>query len=87
MYTPNFLAYSIYACFPNNSSATSNDILKVKKPSDTQALDVYQLSTNYEEKRVNKIDILKKVRAEVNDDESKGIWNSQNVTLQIFLGH
>lgn len=35
---------------------------------------------HYEEKRKGKLDLLKKVRIEVLDDESKGVWNSQNVT-------
>lgn len=38
---------------------------------------------HYEEKRRAKIDLLKKVRIEVLDDESKGVWNSQNVTINI----
>lgn len=36
---------------------------------------------HYEEKRKAKLDILRKVRAEVVDEESKGMWNSQSVTL------
>lgn len=40
---------------------------------------------HYEEKRVAKLDILKKVRAEVLDEESKGTWNSQSVTLLSIL--
>jgi hypothetical protein len=40
---------------------------------------------HYEEKRAAKLDILKKVRAEVLDEEAKGIWNSQSVTLVITV--
>jgi len=40
---------------------------------------------HYEEKRVAKLDILKKVRSEVLDEESKGAWNSQSVTLLSIL--
>lgn len=40
---------------------------------------------HYEEKRIGKLDILKKVRAEVVEEEAKGTWNSQNVTLSIIL--
>jgi hypothetical protein len=40
---------------------------------------------HYEEKRRGRLDLLKKVRAEVVDEEAKGTWNSQNVTLSIIL--
>ena len=34
---------------------------------------------------MGKLDILKKVRTEVVEEEVKGTWNSQNVTLSIIL--
>lgn len=40
---------------------------------------------HYEEKRVAKLDILKKVRAEVLDEESKGTWNSQSKTKTMAI--
>lgn len=40
---------------------------------------------HYEEKRRGRLDLLKKVRAEVVEEEAKGTWNSQNVTLSIIL--
>lgn len=36
---------------------------------------------HHEEKRRAKLDHLKAVRAEVVEEESKGLWNSQNVTI------
>ena len=38
---------------------------------------------HYEEKRRAKLDHLKKIRGEVVDEESKGTWNSQSVTLLV----
>ena len=40
---------------------------------------------HYEEKRKERLNVLKKVRAEVVEEEAKGTWNSQNVTLSIIL--
>lgn len=36
---------------------------------------------HYEEKRKAKIEILHRVRGEVVEEEAKGVWNSQSVTL------
>jgi hypothetical protein len=36
---------------------------------------------HHEEKRKAKIDHLRHVRAEVIEEEQKGLWNSQNVTI------
>lgn len=41
---------------------------------------------HYEEKRIGKLDILKKVRAEVVEEEAKGTWNSQNKTKTMMMG-
>jgi hypothetical protein len=37
--------------------------------------------THHEEKRRAKLEHLRAVRAEVVEEEGKGLWNSQNVTL------